>query len=172
KYKIANPNTWPDQANLAANNRWPALKALQDILIGGVYPDASKANSKDKNQTQRISELEKELLKYKEPKNIDIDAAKAAGFTLRGSGSARQHDFTIIEGIGPKINELIHDAGIHTYADLGETETSIIQKILNDAGSNFKLAEPDTWSEQSAMAANDDWSKLKKWQDELDGGKA
>ena len=34
-YRLANPQTWPDQADLAARNRWPSLKAMQDGLTGG-----------------------------------------------------------------------------------------------------------------------------------------
>jgi|GEM_PF-3029009 len=32
---VANPETWPEQADLAARNRWRALKSLQDGLIAG-----------------------------------------------------------------------------------------------------------------------------------------
>jgi predicted flap endonuclease-1-like 5' DNA nuclease len=36
RYKLANPETWAQQANLAANNRWTELKTLQDNLTAGV----------------------------------------------------------------------------------------------------------------------------------------
>jgi large subunit ribosomal protein L21 len=32
--------------------------------------------------------------------------------------------------------------------------------------------DPETWPKQAGMAASGDWDGLKKWQDELDGGKA
>lgn len=35
-YRIANPMTWAQQANLAAQNNWIALKKLQDELSGGL----------------------------------------------------------------------------------------------------------------------------------------
>ncbi len=31
--------------------------------------------------------------------------------------------------------------------------------------------EPGTWPEQAKMAAEGKWDELKKWQDELNGGK-
>ena len=34
------------------------------------------------------------------------------------------------------------------------------------------MADPTTWPKQAKMAAAGDWDALKKWQDELDGGKA
>ncbi|MFK8067669.1 MAG: hypothetical protein AB8D52_05440 [Gammaproteobacteria bacterium] len=180
-YQMANPGTWPDQANLAASNRWPALKALQDILDGGVYPDGSSSpsntgNGSSSNDAAKIKELEGELQAYRlaaaaVPKGsvADIDQAKAAGFRIRRKGD--RDDFTVVEGIGPKINDLIHADGIHTYGELATTAITAIQKILDDAGPNFSLARPDTWPDQSDLAARNEWEALKKWQDELDGGK-
>ncbi len=176
-YQMANPGTWPDQANLAASNRWPALKALQDILDGGVYPDASSnssGNGSSSNDSARIQELEGELQAYRlaaAPKGsvADLDQAKAAGFRIRRKGD--RDDFTVVEGIGPKINELLHADGIHTYAELASTVVASIQETLDKAGPNFSLAVPGTWPEQSDLAAKNEWQALKKWQDELDGGK-
>lgn len=176
RFKMANPGTWPDQASLAANNRWPALKALQDILIGGIYPPLSaSADSSSGNKTieysehiAKIHELEKELEHYRKAPEPDIEQAKASGFNIK---QGEQHDFTIVEGIGPGINELIHNADIHTYFELARTDKAVIQKILDDAGPNFQLAKPGTWPAQSEMAATNRWDALRKWQDELDGGK-
>ena len=175
---MANPGTWPDQAHLACNNRWPALKALQDILDGGVYPDASKAAGGSSNDAAQVKKLEAELKTYRDKEQVastmgsvvDVDKAKAAGFTMRRKGD--QDDFTVIEGIGPKINELIHAEGIHTFAALASTQKSTVQSILDKAGPSFTLADPETWSAQSDLAAKNEWEKLMKWQDELDGGKS
>lgn len=97
---------------------------------------------------------------------IDRSAAKAFGFSMRAD-----NDFTIIEGVGPKINELIHNAGIHTFAELAKTDVNRIQDILDAAGPRYKLAVPNTWPEQSDLAANNRWEALKALQDRLDGGK-
>ena len=163
-YKMAKPGTWPDQANLAANNRWPALKALQDVLVGGVYPDGASSKESDDDKKSSVQAESTQLT------GAHVDAAKAAGFKIKRSTSGYA-DFTIVEGIGPKINGLIHDAGIHTYEKLGNTLVEDIQKILDDAGSRYRLAKPGTWPAQSDMAADNKWEELKKWQDELDGGK-
>jgi predicted flap endonuclease-1-like 5' DNA nuclease len=36
RFKMANPGSWAEQARLAAENRWQALKKLQDDLYAGV----------------------------------------------------------------------------------------------------------------------------------------
>ena len=101
--------------------------------------------------------------------SVDKVAAKAAGFRVKTTNG--RDDFTVVEGIGPKINDLIHDAGIHTYSELGGTLVETIQKILDAAGPSYTLAKPGTWPAQADMAAANKWEALKAWQDELDGGK-
>ncbi len=39
RFKLANPGSWAQQAKLAAENRWPELKVLQDELYAGVEAD-------------------------------------------------------------------------------------------------------------------------------------
>jgi len=176
-FQMADPGTWPDQATLACNNRWSALKALQDILDGGVYPDLSALTSEESKTIDnpqhlaRISDLENQLEAMSRGPAINTDMAKAAGFAFKVKDNADHVDFTVVEGIGPKIDELIHAGGIHTYQALAMTDVADIQKILDDAGSNFKLAKPGTWPAQSGLAANNQWEALKAWQDILDGGK-
>jgi len=81
-------------------------------------------------------------------------------------------DLTIVEGIGPKISELLRNAGIKSWQALASTDTSKIQEILDAAGSNFQMADPSTWAEQADMADREEWAKLKEYQDFLDGGRA
>jgi len=85
--------------------------------------------------------------------------------------SGAKDDLTKIEGIGPKIAEHLNNAGITTFAELAKTKTEKIQEVLDNAGPRYKIHNPKTWAKQSQMAADGKWDELKKWQDELDGGK-
>ena len=76
-----------------------------------------------------------------------------------------------IEGIGPKIEELFHNAGILTFADLAGSDVEKLKEILAEAGSRYRMHDPTSWPTQSAMAAEDKWDELKAWQDSHDGGK-
>jgi predicted flap endonuclease-1-like 5' DNA nuclease len=98
-------------------------------------------------------------------------AAAAAGYGFTKLKSSNGYDnFEIIEGIGPKINEVLHNAGVHTFSQLGSMEIAAISKILDAAGPNFKLANPGSWCEQSRLCASGSWAALKKLQDELVAG--
>lgn len=83
----------------------------------------------------------------------------------------QQDDLTIIEGIGPKANNLLHNAGINSYDDLAHADINTLQHILDDAGSRFKLLTPDTWPQQASLAARGDWEALDQLKGQLDGGK-
>ena len=96
---------------------------------------------------------------------IDIAAAKKAGFAIKNA-----NDLTIVEGIGPKINELFNDNGIKTFAQLAAANVPQLRAILDKGGSRFRIANPSTWARQAALAAENKWTELKKLQDELSGG--
>ena len=80
-------------------------------------------------------------------------------------------DLQVIEGIGPKIADLLRADGITTFAELAVAPVARIQGVLNRGGPNFKLAKPETWPEQSALAADNNWRALKTLQDQLNAGK-
>jgi large subunit ribosomal protein L27 len=110
---------------------------------------------------------------FEEP-TMDFDAAFAepeapAKASKKASGA---DDLKKIEGIGPKIAELLNEGGIVTFADLAAAPVERVQEILDAAGSRYKIHNPATWGQQAQMAADGKWDELKAWQDELNGGKA
>ena len=98
---------------------------------------------------------------------------KAAATTPAAAAEATtaKDDLKKIEGVGPKIEQLFNEAGITTYAALAATSADKMKEILTAAGSRFAGHDPGTWGQQAQMAADGKWDDLKKWQDELDGGK-
>lgn len=85
--------------------------------------------------------------------------------------SAEPDDLEIIEGIGPKIEELLNEKGISTFAQLAATSAESIKELLTAAGPRFQVHDPGSWPQQAALARDSKWDELKKWQDELDRGK-
>lgn len=96
---------------------------------------------------------------------------KSAKITLPSGKKVKQDDLKAIEGIGPKIAELLNAAGINTWAELAKADTDKIHEILADAGSTFATHDPTTWPKQSEMAANGQWEELETYQDHLKGGR-
>ncbi len=83
----------------------------------------------------------------------------------------KQDDLKVIEGIGPKIEELLHDGDIKTWRELADADLEKVQAILDEAGPRYRIHNPATWAKQADLAANAKWAELEKLQDELDGGK-
>lgn len=78
-------------------------------------------------------------------------------------------DLKRIEGIGPKIANLLKEAGITTFTHLANTEVSHLEQLLDEA--DLRLANPDTWPEQAKLAAAGDWEALATLQEDLKGGR-
>jgi hypothetical protein len=78
-------------------------------------------------------------------------------------------DLIIIEGIGPKINQILNQAGISTFAQLADTGVERLSEILLAAG--LRVNDPATWPEQAALAAQGKWQDLEALQTSLKGGR-
>ncbi len=77
----------------------------------------------------------------------------------------------IVEGIGPKIEELCNGIDIWTWKQLSETSVERLQEMLETAGKRYQIHNPATWPAQAAMACEGKWDELKVYQDHLKGGK-
>jgi len=83
-----------------------------------------------------------------------------------------QHDdLKIIEGIGPKIESVLKQAGIHSFRQLSQKQPEQISSILLNADARLQIHDTTTWPRQAALAADGNWDQLKTWQDELNGGR-
>ena len=79
-------------------------------------------------------------------------------------------DLTIVEGIGPKIAEVMQAKGIGTWTDLATTDTGTLRAVLDEAGPEFGMHDPGTWPEQAALLVTGRWEEFKELIDRLDGG--
>jgi predicted flap endonuclease-1-like 5' DNA nuclease len=85
--------------------------------------------------------------------------------------SVKHNELKIVEGIGPKIQEIFHASHITTWKDLSETGVDRCRQILNNAGSRFKMHDPASWPMQAKMAYEGKWKDLRRWQEEHKSGK-
>ena len=80
-------------------------------------------------------------------------------------------DLKKIEGVGPKVSQLLIEAGIKTFAMLADADQPTLKKILDDAGSRYRIIDPTTWPAQAKLAAEGRWDDLETLQDNLKGGR-
>ena len=86
----------------------------------------------------------------------------------------RHDDLTLIEGIGPKVQELFYKRGITSFAQLAESQPAIeeIDAWLNKQG--WEYMNPKTWAEQARLAdiasssgKKEDWKKFEDFKQYL-----
>ncbi|HEY5369290.1 MAG TPA: DUF4332 domain-containing protein [Hanamia sp.] len=80
-------------------------------------------------------------------------------------------DLTKIEGIGPKAAEVLHEAGITSFAKLAESKAEDLKEILEKSEGHFNAQDPTSWPEQGQLAADEKWDELKELQDKLIAGR-
>ena len=140
-------------------------KVLADIAAHDIkgFGDLAEAAGKALNiEITRPSHLPNFIPEAK-PAKAKKAAAKVDTFKM--------DDLKLIEGIGPKIADILQEAGIHTFKQLAEKDVESLREILDDAGSQFASHDPTSWPEQAELAALGKMDELKKLQDELQGGR-
>ena len=86
--------------------------------------------------------------------------------------SPQPDNLKIVEGIGPKIEGMLHAHSIFTYEQLANTSVDNIKRILGEEGTRFAaIHDPSTWPKQAEIAARGDWDALKAYKDGLKGGR-
>ncbi|WP_100614030.1 50S ribosomal protein L21 [Confluentibacter citreus] len=130
-------------------------QSLTEIIIESIAASGAKKAAK----AEKVAPAKVEAAA---PKTEAKPAAKKAT-------SSKADDLKKVEGIGPKIAETLAEAGITTFAELAKTDAAKIAEIISDVRGNHVT---DTWPAQAQLAADGKWDELKKWQDELNGGKA
>lgn len=144
------------------NRKW---RARTEVLNSKISLLESENESTRKDLNARIAVLEADLDECRKSKAAMVPLMAAAK-------PVKRDDLKIVEGIGPKIEELFNNAGIYSFDDLAATSPERLKEILDEGGPRFQMHNPGTWPQQAAMARDGKWADLQKWQDELKGGRA
>jgi predicted flap endonuclease-1-like 5' DNA nuclease len=153
QFKMHDPGTWPKQCQMMVDDKWAELHEYQLWLDGGVEPDAATLAAK------KAAAVPKPANYYK---------------TISGlyGKQITADDLKLVEGIGPKIEELFHKAGLKTWASVAASKPEKLKEILVGGGERFQMHDPGTWPKQCKMMVDDQWAELKTLQEKLSGGKA
>lgn len=87
------------------------------------------------------------------------------------AGLFSNDNFQIIEGVGPKVNDVLIAAGYKTWDELAAADSSDLRKHLDEAGKRFGLCDPTSWPHQAKLAAAGDWDELIRYQKFTDAGR-
>lgn len=133
-------------------------------VVAPAAPKAEKpaAPKKEKEAAAPVAEVAEE-------KAAVVEEKKAAA--PKKEKGPKLDDLKIIEGVGPKIEQLLKDGSINTWVELSETPVDRLKEILDAAGPRYQIHDPSTWPAQAKFAAEGKWDELKEYQDMLMGGR-
>ncbi|MRX62907.1 50S ribosomal protein L21 [Maribacter luteus] len=132
-------------------------QSLTEIVVESIVASGAKKSAKAEPKAKAA------------PKKAAVKAEAPKKAAPKKAATKKADDLKKVEGIGPKIAETLVNAGISTFAELAKSTPEKIAEIISDVRGNHVT---DTWPAQAKLAAEGKWDELKKWQDELDGGKA
>jgi len=89
--------------------------------------------------------------------------------TVAGEGKwskLKTNNMQIIEGIGPKMDEVLNNNGISSWSVLAGKSFDELRRMLDQDkyGDKYKIIDPTDWPAQAALAAKGDWDGLIKHQ--------
>ena len=101
---------------------------------------------------------------------VEDEAGTTAFSADEPAATASPDDFTRLEGIGPKLQAILHAGGVKTYRDLAAMSPEQLTDIIK--ADNFKAPfDSSSWPEQAELAARGDWDGLQSLQDTLTAGR-
>jgi predicted alpha/beta hydrolase len=91
------------------------------------------AKSYKKNDVYTAHKNQKMNMSTPSVANVKMGTKKES--TPIAAVAKKKDDLKIVEGIGPKVEKLLHNAGVMTFADLAKMTPASIKKILTPHGS-------------------------------------
>ncbi len=168
----------------AADAVLEAKLKTQEQLISQLKSDLAKSEKNQANFDRTIDVAKvvevKEKPKPTEPKPKVVAKASPepvkekskAKAKSKGKGKTKDgDDLKKIEGVGPKIEQLLNADGVKSYNDIMSVGPDKIREILLKAGPQYKVHDPTTWGDQAQLAKDEKWDELHEMQANLKGGK-
>jgi large subunit ribosomal protein L27 len=114
------------------------------------------------------------------PKSTPVKAAERATEAVAEApakpakskaAAAGRDKLTTIEGIGPKVQAALYNAGITTFAQLAELSGEDLTRIVKVEGGVRIVGDAGTWPKQAKYIVDGDMDGLSAYQDRLVGGR-
>lgn len=182
RFKNNETDSWPHQAGMAEKGQWEELSIYQEFMdynevVEGENLLTTNKNNVDHDHTTKITDNDTvlDLSTIDIESNEDITSINKDYIKLLGNEDnirkISKDNLQKIEGIGPKIEEVLNINGIYTFKVLHKKDRNTLKEHLDNAGSQFKMHEPASWPHQAGMAARGEWNDLRVYQDFMDNGR-
>ena len=133
-----------------------------------------ESKSKDKTIEQLNHEVSEHMtqsqdlilrINESETKNVQLEKTAKEyeewNQALRSRMQRMQDDLSVIDGIGPRVADVLMSAKIKTFSKLASISPEEISKILEAKDSRLlRLTDPTSWPRQARLAGEEDWEGL------------
>lgn len=171
---LAQPNAW-----------WQHMVMIVGAGIIGYIIGYRKSSGTAAKLEHELGQLDAELDECRSSASVEIVEEPMVSASLGATPvaatvapvvtppiSTKPDNLKLIEGIGPKIEQLLRKEGIQTFRELSTTPAETILRILRAAGPRFQMHDPGTWPKQAEFAADEKWEELGAFQNALNKGRS
>ncbi|MEL7120542.1 MAG: helix-hairpin-helix domain-containing protein [Bacteroidota bacterium] len=149
-FRVLNTDSWPQQATYATQGQWKELIDMQKFL------DAGRDNTGDFDTPSKVDMIVAKLRDGAGPENRDT--------SINYSSIYANDNLQIIEGIGPKLEEVLKSGGINSWADMSAKTPEELSEIIVAANKRNKMHNTSSWPKQAQLAAQGKWDELIAYQ--------
>ena len=150
---------------------WAEGLVVDEYYFNGDISDIKKeVKQKAEAAKKKVKSATKASPKAAHKAKAKTTTTKKAAPAKKAAAAVKQN-LKLVEGIGPKIEQLLKADGINTFDDLAKAKITKLQAVLTSAGPRFSFHKADTWPQQAQLLADGKTEELKKLQDELKGGR-
>jgi predicted flap endonuclease-1-like 5' DNA nuclease len=144
------------------------LEAKVRMMDDGIASLNLTIDRQEKEIARIKTELE-EALKVKETHET-AEVPPAAAMPLFSPENIKTDDLKVVNGIGPKIAQLLINRGITTWKSLSETSPNYLTAILHeDGGERFRIHNPESWPHQALLLHEGRWDEFRDLLERLEG---
>lgn len=84
----------------------------------------------------------------------------------------KEDDLQVVEGIGPKMSEVLNNAGVLNWSDLASKSAADLRTILDNVNQKrYRIIDPSPWPQQAKLALEGRWDELISIQKNLSSGR-
>lgn len=152
------------------DRRFVSVIPFSEVPETPVKPVLKPTNPKTETTATPAPKPKKEAAPVAEVAEV-AEAAEEKKAAPKKEKAPKLDDLKIIEGVGPKIETLLKEGGINTWAELAEAPVDRLKEILDAAGPRYQIHDPSSWPAQAKFAADGKWDELKEYQEMLIGGR-
>jgi predicted flap endonuclease-1-like 5' DNA nuclease len=145
---------------------WPLLVVIAGGVVGWLIYRSTRQDEPPVSWEPRADTPAPETTQASGTTAAPVETAEPADAPALADGSAiigeqlAEDDLQIIEGIGPKIEQVLNDGGIVTWADLAAADVDGLREILDAAGPRYRMHDPAGWPAQARLLDRGEWAEF------------